>query len=107
MKFLFSRFSFLRGLRPLAMVFCALCLAGPNSAAEAPVRLASGLINQETAGTLGLPKLPAAHQMLYDSTGQVFHFSHHANLVVYQDRLLAMWSSGFDSEDENGQRVLT
>ncbi|MSU64923.1 MAG: hypothetical protein EXS38_02205 [Opitutus sp.] len=88
------------------LVALALGLGGLAPAAGAPVGLAEGLVNQEIPGSLGLPKIPAAHQTLYDSTDKEFHFSHHPNLVVYQDRLYAMWSSGLRSEDENGQRIL-
>ncbi len=72
----------------------------------APIRAAPGLFEQSATDTLGLPTLEGEHAVLYRATQDDYKFCHHANLVVYRDRLHAMWSNGEVQEDSNGQRIL-
>lgn len=80
-------------------------LALPASWAQ-PARVRDDLLRQEIPGSLGLPVIAGSHRQVYDARSGSYHYSHHANLVVYRDRLYGMWSSGLVGEDENGQRIL-
>lgn len=88
-----------------AFIAVVVASAGMIGFGKAPVELTVAL-DQQKQGTLGLPAVSASHQMLYDSGQETFRFCHHPNIVVYNDRLYAMWSNGIASEDFNGQRVL-
>lgn len=72
----------------------------------APIRARPGLFDQSDTSTLGLPPLKGEHAVLYKATRDRYKFCHHSNLVVFQDRLYAMWSNGEVDEDSNGQRIL-
>ena len=81
--------------------------APETSRAEAPpIRTVESLFSREIPGTLGLPKIAGEHALLYQATEEDYKFCHHPNLVVYKNRLHAMWSNGLVGEDENGQRIL-
>ena len=71
-----------------------------------PIRAAEGLFDPANEATLGLPPIEGEHTLLYRATEDGYKFCHHPNLVVFQDRLRAMWSNGLVGEDENGQRIL-
>ncbi|MCH7686435.1 MAG: exo-alpha-sialidase, partial [Planctomycetes bacterium] len=46
------------------------------------------------------------YRVIFKATQDGYKFCHHSNLVVFQDRLHAMWSNGEVHEDSNGQRIL-
>jgi len=72
----------------------------------AQIRAKPGLFDQSQTDTLGLSTLEGEHTVIYKATRNGYKFCHHANLVVFQDRLHAMWSNGEVQEDSNGQRIL-
>lgn len=80
--------------------------AEPVNADASPIRAAVGLFDHARPDTLGLTALPGEHTLLYQATNDGYKYSHHPNLGVFQGRLFAMWSSGIEHEDDNGQRVL-
>ncbi len=71
-----------------------------------PIRAAEGLFDPSNEITLGLPSLESEQTLLYRAAEDGYKFCHHPNLVVFQDRLRAVWSNGLVGEDENGQRIL-
>ncbi len=73
----------------------------------APIQAKPGLFDQSTTNTLGLTTLKGEHAILYTATKDGYKFCHHSNLVVFKDRLYAMWSNGKVHEDFNGQRILS
>ena len=73
---------------------------------SAQVRAKTGLFDQSQTSTLGLPTLKGEHKVIYKATKDGYKFCHHSNLVVFKDRLYAMWSNGKVGEDVNGQRIL-
>ena len=72
----------------------------------AQVRAKTGLFDQSKANTLGLSTLKGEHAVIYKATKDGYKFCHHSNLVVFKNRLYAMWSNGMVGEDSNGQRIL-
>jgi len=80
--------------------------AEPAEADASPIRAGVGLFDHAQYETLGLHHLPGEHTLLYEATNDGYKYSHHPNLGVFQGRLYAMWSSGIEHEDDNGQRVL-
>jgi hypothetical protein len=72
----------------------------------APIRARPGLFDQSNANTLGLPTLRGEQTVIYTAPQDGYKFCHHSNLVVFKDRLYAMWSNGKVHEDSNGQRIL-
>ena len=50
-------------------------------------------------------RVPCQHTRVYNPV-QGWSYAHHASLVVFQGKLLAMWSNGCINEDDVGQRVL-
>ncbi|MBT6158214.1 MAG: hypothetical protein HOL01_20475 [Planctomycetaceae bacterium] len=70
------------------------------------VRAKPGLFDQSKTNTLGLSTLKGEHAVIYKATKDGYKFCHHSNLVVFKDRLYAMWSNGKVGEDVNGQRIL-
>jgi hypothetical protein len=81
--------------------------AESSSVAQPAIRAVEGLFNREIPDTLGLPQIQGEHALLYQATEEGYKFCHHPNLVVYKNRLHAMWSNGIAGEDENGQRILS
>ena len=55
---------------------------------------------------LGLKPLTGEHYSLYKAAAAKHKFCHHPNLVVFGDRLYAMWSNGVKDEDAGQQRVV-
>lgn len=80
--------------------------ANGEDAASSPLRTVDRLFDQRNLITLGLPVIPAEHQVLYRATEDGFKFCHHPNLGVWNGRLYLMWSNGLTHEDHNGQRIL-
>ena len=82
----------------------------PNSAmpgaVEPPIVVAERLIDLEQTSGLGLETIDGTHQLLYRATKETHKFCHHANLVVFNQRLYLMWSNGLVHEDSPWQRIL-
>ena len=72
----------------------------------APIRARPGLFDQSKTDSLGLSTLKGEHAVIYKATKDGYKFCHHSNLVVFNDRLHAMWSNGKEHEDTNGQHIL-
>jgi len=75
--------------------------------AKPAIQAVEGLFNREIPDTLGLPQIQGEHALIYQATEEGYKFCHHPNLVIYKNRLHAMWSNGIVGEDENGQRILS
>ncbi len=97
----------------LVLVYCSLTACSGRVAAQdldvtqlAQVRARPGLFDQSARNTLGLPALKGEHVVIYMATKDGYKFCHHSNLVVFNNRLHAMWSNGKVHEDANGQRIL-
>ena len=75
--------------------------------AKPAIQVVEGLFNREIPDTLGLPQIQGEHALIYQATEEGYKFCHHPNLVIYKNRLHAMWSNGIVGEDENGQRILS
>ncbi len=75
-------------------------------ARRTPVCAKPSLFDQSREKDLGLPTLNGEHTLIYRATKDGYQFCHHPNLVVFNDRLHAMWSNGKVDEDANGQRIV-
>jgi hypothetical protein len=87
--------------KPRTVTALELQVAGPP-----PIRVKLGLFDQSQRPSLGLRTLKGEHSILFQATKDGYKFCHHSNLVVFKNRLHAMWSNGKVHEDSNGQRIL-
>ena len=81
-------------------------LTAPLAFADPPIHLADGLLDLQQADGLGLETIEGSQTLLYKATEKTHKFSHHANLVVFQEKLFMTWSNGLVDEDSPGQRIL-
>lgn len=89
---------------PLAIAL--LFMLSAASTAEPPIRLSAGLLDLHQSRGLGLETIEGDHTLIYRATASTHKFCHHANLVVFRQRLYLMWSNGLVDEDSEGQRIL-
>ncbi|MFP6648093.1 MAG: hypothetical protein VB817_01450, partial [Pirellulaceae bacterium] len=88
------------------MAFLLLALTAAPAVADPPIQLADGLLDLQQADGLGLETIEGTQTLLYKATEKTHKFCHHANLVVFQQRLFMIWSNGLVDEDSPGQRIL-
>lgn len=84
----------------LALAACSVAMGA------APVQVKPNLLQQDVAGTLGLPVVRGEHQMIFRAAEDTFKYSHHPNFAVFRDRLYLMWSLGREGENQNGQKIV-
>ena len=89
-----------------ALAITILVTISPASRGEPPIRLSEGLFDLEQPRGLGLETIEGDHRLIYRATEKTHKFCHHANLVVFRQRLYLMWSNGLVDEDSTGQRIL-
>ena len=83
-----------------------LALTAAVAVADPPIQLSDGLLDLQQADGLGLETIEGTQTLLYKATEKTHKFCHHANLVVFQQRLFMIWSNGLVDEDSPGQRIL-
>ena len=88
------------------LAIAVLAILSTVSHAEPPIRLSEGLFDLQRPQGLGLDAIEGDHRLIYKATEKTHKFCHHANMVVFHQRLYLMWSNGLVDEDSEGQRIL-
>lgn len=70
---------------------------------KASAQIASISNNYQTEA--GVPKLNIERSMIY-TPDQDWLYNHHASIIHFKDRFVAIWSNGIKDEDSPGQRVV-
>lgn len=82
----------------LLFIIC-LFLSVPDTYAQTPS------IHNNYQTEAGVPKLNIERSMIY-SPDKEWLYNHHASIIHFKDRFVAIWSNGMIDEDSPGQRVV-
>lgn len=81
------------------LFFTSLFLSVLNAQAQTPS------ISNNYQTEAGVPKLNIERSMIY-SPDKEWLYNHHASIIHFKDRFVAIWSNGMIDEDSPGQRVV-